>query len=314
MTRDTGPIVLIVENDRGAAEEYAEWLDGYEVRIATDADAAIEQFDAAVDVVLLDRDLSDVSSAELLGRLRGRATDCQIAMLSGNNPDVDLFQLDIDEYVPRPISREELRSTVDRLNDRNEIEGLLDTYLTLVARKRGLEDRKEPHELEDDQYYRETIGELAGRRQQLASLLSQLGAPKPDVEIAADESKTAAVDAAAPGFEPPLYRTRKREFYLLWFLAVLTYGVGDLTTTMYAVVTIPGLIEGNPVVDTIIRNFGLPGFLLLKLLVFLVLISISVQGARVRDRFSYYWPPLTMTALGLLLTGWNLSLILSVIL
>ncbi|TKX57045.1 hypothetical protein EXE45_17915, partial [Halorubrum sp. SP9] len=102
----------------------------------------------------------------------------------------------------------------------------------------------------------------------------------------------------------PLYQTRPREFYGLWFLAVLTYGVGDVVSTLYATVAVPGLIEANPIVGTLLSSSGLPGFLLLKLLVLFVLISVSVQGARRRERFSYYWPPVVATGIGLLLTGW----------
>ncbi|MUW14241.1 hypothetical protein GJ633_05890 [Halorubrum sp. CBA1125] len=107
-----------------------------------------------------------------------------------------------------------------------------------------------------------------------------------------------------------MYRTRAREFYVLWLVAALAYGVGDVVSTLYATVAVPGLIEGNPVVGSILSTAGIPGFLLLKVLVLLVLISVSVQGARSHERFSYYWPPVLATGLGVLLTGWNLRLIL----
>jgi len=129
-----------------------------------------------------------------------------------------------------------------------------------------------------------------------------------DNEPAASDDAGAA-DASRRATDPPIYRSRPVEFYGIWLLAALTYGAGDVLSTLYAVFGVRGIDEANPVVDALLVNFGVPGFLLLKLLVFLVLISVSVQGARTDDRFSYYWPPVLMTLLGLGLTLWNLSLI-----
>lgn len=108
---------------------------------------------------------------------------------------------------------------------------------------------------------------------------------------------------------PPLYRTRPREFYLLWFLALLTYGAGDTVTTAIAVFTVPTLAESNLVLAGVLARGGLAGFLLVKFLVLLAMLAISVRGTRRDDRFAYYWPPVATALLGVLLTGWNLRLL-----
>lgn len=313
MPHATDATVLVIEDDREQAGEYAAWLEEYDVRTVAGGEAALDALDRDVDVVLLDGDLPGRSSAELLGEIRARRVGCRIGLLSGTNVGADVLRLDFDEYVPRPVGRDELRATVDRLVDRGAIEGAVETYLTLVARKRSIEARKDPEELTDDGHYRELTGEIAGRRRQITTLLTQIEDPDAD---AGTTGGTGSPTAPANGDEAdddrrgtPLYRTRTGGFYLLWAAAALTYGVGDIVSTLYATVAVPGLLEGNPVVNTLLENFGLPGFLLLKLLVFLMLISVSVQGARSHERFSYYWPPVVMTGLGLLLTGWNLRLI-----
>lgn len=107
----------------------------------------------------------------------------------------------------------------------------------------------------------------------------------------------------------PLYRTRPREFYLLWFLALLTYGAGDTVTTAIAVFTVPTLAESNLVLAGVLAHGGLAGFLLVKFLVLLAMLAISVRGTRRDDRFAYYWPPVATALLGVLLTGWNLRLL-----
>lgn len=315
MSRATDATVLMIDDDRERTGEYAAWLDEYDVRTAGDDEAALDALDGDVDVVLLDGDLPEASSAELLGEIRARRVDCQIGLLSGTTVGADILRLDFDEYVPQPVSRDELRATVERLVDRGAVEGAAETYLTLVARKRSLEARKDADELADDEHYRELTGEIAGRRRQITTLLTRIEDPDADLDaVNGTESPTDPTSggAAADGDDAgkvPLYRTRTTGFYLLWLAAGFTYGVGDVVSTLYATTAVPGVLEGNPVVYTLLENFGLPGFLSLKLLVFFMLISVSVQGARSRERFSYYWPPVVMTVLGLLLTGWNVRLI-----
>ena len=107
----------------------------------------------------------------------------------------------------------------------------------------------------------------------------------------------------------PLYRRYPREFYGLWFLAAATYGFGDVVSTVLAVFTDPGLVESNPVVSVVLAGYGLPGFLVVKLVILVTLLWISVGGARSSDRLTYYWPPIVATALGSTLTGWNLWLL-----
>lgn len=117
-------------------------------------------------------------------------------------------------------------------------------------------------------------------------------------------------DAAASSVATaPVYERYPREFYGLWFLAAVTYGFGDIVSTLLAVVSAPGVVESNPVVAAALANFGLPGFLGVKVVIFAVLVWISVGGARSADRFTYYWPPVVAALLGAVLTGWNLWLL-----
>lgn len=119
----------------------------------------------------------------------------------------------------------------------------------------------------------------------------------------------------APG-EPladrtPAYRRNGREFYGLWGGALLTYGLGDFLSTILAVYTVPGLYEGNPVIATVLAHTGILGFLAVKVVVFLGALGLSVRGANVGDRLTYYAPPLLISAFGIVLTVWNLSLIVT---
>lgn len=306
-------VVLLVENDPESVDRHAEWLaDDYAVRTAIDGETALERFDPDVDVVLLDRQLPDMSGGGLLGRLRTREGDPAVGMLVGREPDRRVTQLAVEEFAIRPLDREAFRTLVARLARRRTVDEAVDAYLGLLDRKRSMEGSADAETLDDDANYRAVSGELVARRRQLESLLDRLqdtntaadgerrtpGSPPPTAEPAPDDAT-----------ETPIYDRRPGSFYALWFVAALTYGVGDIVSTLYAVFGVPGVNEANPVVDTLLVNFGVPGFLGLKLLVFLVLISVSVQGARTGDRFSYYWPPVLASALGIALTAWNASLV-----
>ncbi|MEZ3163935.1 response regulator [Halorubrum sp. RMP-47] len=313
MPRDTDATVLIVEDDHEQATEYAGWLEGYAVRIAADGEGALDALDSDVDVVLLDGDLADPPAGKLLGQLRARRPDCQVGLLSGTSVGDEILRLDMDEYVPRPLDRDELREAVARLVDHGAVEGAVKTYLALVARRRRIEARRDEADLGDDERYRELTGEIAARRRQIDTLLTEIDDPvvgagggtiEGDAAPGVDEASAAGAPAG-----PPLYRSRSTQFYALWLGAALTYGVGDVVSTLYATTAVPGLIEGNPVIGTLLSSAGLPGFLFLKLIVLFVLLSVSVQGARRREPFSYYWPPVVATGIGLLLTGWNVRLI-----
>lgn len=319
MVRQTNSVVLIIEDDGTLANDYASWLPEYTVLIATDTDAVYDQLENDVDIVLLDRGFSETPSEEILSSILAHGINCQIGLLSAANTTNNVLHLDVDEHIPRPVNREEFRATVARLDDRHDVMQLVETYLTLVDRKRSFERRKDPSALEDDSHYKQLLGELVARRQQISSLLSQLGnggsGADPDPSASNEHSVESPRTPGEVAEEvrtrfKPLYEAKTAEFYFLWLLAALTYGVGDVLTTVYAVATVPGLIEGNPIVNVVLQEFGLSGFLGLKLVIFLVLIWISIRGAQQHTRFTYYWPPIIMSGIGVFLTGWNLRVIL----
>lgn len=125
----------------------------------------------------------------------------------------------------------------------------------------------------------------------------------------ADDGGVSPTPEAGRSDLQPLYRTRSREFYLLWSLAVLAYGLGDTLTTGVVLVA-PSIGESNPVVQIALQEFGIPGFVAVKAAVFAALILISVKGAIDNDTVSYYGPPLFAIVFGSALTLWNLRIIL----
>jgi len=103
----------------------------------------------------------------------------------------------------------------------------------------------------------------------------------------------------------PAYRRRPREFYTLWIVATTTYGVGDVVSTIAFLTYVPEMEEANPIVAAAIDAFGFAGLVALKIAVYLIMVWISVLGARDDDALLYYFPPVLLTLVGLFLTANN---------
>lgn len=83
--------VLVVEDNADAAESLAVWLelDGHEVRVARDAEQALNQAERFLPhAVVLDLGLPDADGYELAVALRGSGSIRCVLALSGAAPDV----------------------------------------------------------------------------------------------------------------------------------------------------------------------------------------------------------------------------------
>ncbi|RCU47807.1 hypothetical protein DU504_11170 [Haloplanus salinus] len=100
------------------------------------------------------------------------------------------------------------------------------------------------------------------------------------------------------------------EFSRLWFLSALTYGVGDVVTTLALVGYSASVNEGNVLLRTAIESFGLWGLVGVKLLAFLFCLAISLYGARDGDPALYYGPPAMLALVGAFTTAYNLRLLI----
>lgn len=148
------PVVLVVEDERNLADLYTAFLeDTYTVRTAYTGEQALDLLDDTVDVALLDRRLEEWTGSQLLNVIRDRRIDCQVAMVTAVTPDVEIANLSIDEYLTKPISREDLREMVEELLLRAESDIGQRELLALISRKIALEEEKTASELEASNEY-----------------------------------------------------------------------------------------------------------------------------------------------------------------
>lgn len=146
--------VLIVEDERELADLFEMWLsDEYDVRTTYTGMDALDAIDPSVDIVLLDRRLPDIPGDDVLGRIRERELECQVAMVTAVDPDIDLLKLAVDEYVVKPISRGDLVSLVEELTVRKTLEHDLQLFRSLASKKKTLEENKSMGELRANRRY-----------------------------------------------------------------------------------------------------------------------------------------------------------------
>lgn len=118
--------VLIIEDDKDIAHLVELHLrdTGYEVRLAFDGNAGIEQaLSKPHDLIILDLMLPGVDGLEICRRLRAAATYTPILMLTSRSSELDRvlgLEIGADDYLTKPFSIRELLARVKALFRRVE--------------------------------------------------------------------------------------------------------------------------------------------------------------------------------------------------
>ena len=169
MSDDGRKVVLVVDDEEEVAEVFALWLrEEYEVAVATGGGAALDVVEEqAVDVVLLDRRMPDLSGDETLAEMRNRGFDGPVAMVTAVDPDFDIVEMDFDDYLVKPVTREELHDTIERLTSVWSFDERAQEQFSVARKLATLETEKSETELaESDEYedlrvrFKETQGAL----------------------------------------------------------------------------------------------------------------------------------------------------------
>lgn len=172
---DNQPTVLVVEDERALIELYVRWLeDDYEVLTASGGEKALEQFDDEIDVVLLDRLMPGMSGDEVLEELRERIPKSKVAMVTAVEPDFDVITMGFDDYLTKPVEREELLETIERLLSRTEFDDIEQELYALSSKQAALRSSKPKEELEENEEFRELRERITELRSKLDSTLPEM--------------------------------------------------------------------------------------------------------------------------------------------
>jgi len=170
MSASVAPIVLVVDDEADVADAYAAQLDDrYSVLTSYGGEAALDTVDETVDVVLLDRRMPEVSGDDVLAAIRERELDCRVAMVTAVDPDFDVIDMPFDDYVTKPVSREELVDVIDRLLTFQSYEEQFQEFYRLTTKLATLRANKNEAELQRNEGFRR----LSERRDELRDRLDE---------------------------------------------------------------------------------------------------------------------------------------------
>ncbi|WP_248897581.1 response regulator [Haloplanus halobius] len=169
------PSVLIVEDETELAELFAQWLsEEYDVRVATSGEEALEEVDEDIDVVLLDRLMPGISGDEVLETIRERDLSVRVAMVTAVEPDFDVLEMGFDDYVVKPLFREDLQRLVSGLLERDEYDQQLAEMFATASKLAALESHKTEAELAESDEYRRLKDEFEDTRHRIEELESRM--------------------------------------------------------------------------------------------------------------------------------------------
>jgi len=147
--------VLVVDDEPEVADVYALRLGGeFETRTAYGGEEAIEVVDETVEVVLLDRRMPGVSGDEVLDRLREEGYDCRVIMLTAVDPGVDIIDMPFDDYLCKPVEKEDLVAAITQQLRAQQYDQRLSEYMEVTSKLALLEAELSPREVENDERLR----------------------------------------------------------------------------------------------------------------------------------------------------------------
>ena len=169
--------VAVVDDDADCRELHSHWLaDSYTVETACDGDQALDVIDDSVQAVLLDREMPGRSGVEVAERLRARGYEGYLVMVTGVEPDFDLVDIPVDDYLVKPVTQRAVLRVIERFEMRETYNDQLRQLFSLAAKKARLEVQKPRQELEASEEYHRLRSELDRKRRAVRRSLDEPGA------------------------------------------------------------------------------------------------------------------------------------------
>ena len=160
--------VLVVDDDEAVADVYARQLsDRYAVETAYDGETALEKVTEDVDVVLLDRRMHRLSGREVLETTRERGLTCGVVMVTAVDPGFDIVDMGFDDYLLKPVEREQLEQVVKGTIERLSHEEATREYLSLASKVATLRLEKSAAELEASEEYAALLDRLRDLKEEV---------------------------------------------------------------------------------------------------------------------------------------------------
>jgi len=113
--------------------------------------------------------MPDLSGDDVLETIRERDLECRVAMVTAVEPELDIIDLGFDDYLRKPVDRDTLLATVERLLRRSTYDGTVQRYFSTARKHALLVDSGDPTVTESDEF-----AELRSRLEALRGELDEV--------------------------------------------------------------------------------------------------------------------------------------------
>jgi DNA-binding response OmpR family regulator len=173
--------VLVVDDEPEVADVYALRLETeFETRTAYGGEAALEEIDEGVDVVLLDRRMPDLAGDEVLEAIREDGYECRVIMLTAVDPGMDILDMPFDDYLCKPVEKEDLTAAITQQLRAQRYDERLSEYLEVSSKLALLEAEMSAQEVDEN----DELAELSERADELKGEMDQTLEEFDDIENA----------------------------------------------------------------------------------------------------------------------------------
>lgn len=146
--------VLVVDDEAMLADLLYEWVnEKWPCEAVYSGQEALEVVDGTIDLVLLDRQMPDLSGEEVLQTIRDQHGSIQVLMVSAIEPNFDILDLPFDGYLQKPVDRPTVQEAIEGLLIRRTYEPAIREFFSAVAKIEILEAVKSPAELAEDERF-----------------------------------------------------------------------------------------------------------------------------------------------------------------
>jgi len=95
-------------------------------------------------------------------------------MVTAVPPDFDILEMPFDDYLTKPVSRDDLVGVADRLSRRSAYDRTVQEYFSLTSKRVALEAEKPPESLETNEEYAALLDEIEALEEELDDLADRL--------------------------------------------------------------------------------------------------------------------------------------------
>lgn len=170
-----GHAVLVVDDEARLADLFAVWLEPeWSVETAYNGEEALEKLTDSIEIVLLDRRMPGLSGDQVLEEIRSAGHDCRVVMVTAVDPDFDIIEMGFDDYIVKPISKDELLGIVETVSTRSKYESNIQKYYSLVSKKSLLEAEKSESELSTNPEYQQLCDTVDQLREEVDETVSDM--------------------------------------------------------------------------------------------------------------------------------------------